>query len=125
MWTDTRLSTQSNGLITMIIQCACDKMCKNQRGLKIHQSRMKCKEQQRVPQCTDLRSGETEEEQGQEAPHSTQSLRVVHAVQPNIASQTVRIRWPRASQTTDWDRFDEDIDLALETIAKGEVERRL
>lgn len=62
--------------------CLCGKICKNARGLKIHQSRMKCLEKQQAPQCTRLVPGESEEEQGLEAPHRAQSLQVVLSLKP-------------------------------------------
>lgn len=41
------------------------------------------------------------------------------------SSKTEKIRWPKASQTKEWQRFDEDVDLVLESMAKGDVEKRL
>lgn len=40
--TEPRMTTQENGITTTIIQCICGKTCKNEKGLKIHQGRMKC-----------------------------------------------------------------------------------
>ncbi len=78
----------------------------------------------RAPQHSDFQFDETEEEQGQESSHITWSFDVVQAVQWNIPSQNVQIRWPKARQTTEWQRFYKDVDLVLETMAKGDVERR-
>lgn len=41
------------------------------------------------------------------------------------SSKTEKIRWPKANQTKEWQRFDEDVDLVLESMAKGDVEKRL
>lgn len=101
----------------------CGMICKNEKGLKIHQTKMKCKERLQAPQCTGLAPGETEEEQGQEAPHRAQSLQVVQTVPSNRQSEKRRIRWPQASKTAEWQTFDEDADK--EVTAKGDVERRL
>ena len=103
----------------------CGKICKNEKGLKIHQTRMKCKERLEAPQCTGLEPGETEEEPGPEAPHRAQSLQVVQTVPSIRKSEKRRIRWPQASKTAEWQKFDEDADMVLEVTAKGDVERRL
>jgi hypothetical protein len=52
--------------------CSCGKVCKNEKGVKIHQSRMKCRTQSQT-----LRKGQpdkTVEEMGQEKHHSAQNL---------------------------------------------------
>ncbi|XP_073720025.1 uncharacterized protein [Misgurnus anguillicaudatus] len=105
--------------------CPCGKICKNARGLKIHQSRMKCLEQRQVPQCTGQVPGESEEEQGPEAPHRAQSLQVVQTVPPVMQPENRKIRWPQACKAAEWQTFDEDVDKVLEATAKGDVERRL
>ena len=57
--------------------CSCEKSCKNERGLKIHRTKMGC---QPILNLVDLqRKGqphETEEEMDQETHHSVQNLRV-------------------------------------------------
>ena len=40
--TDQRLPDNGNGQTTTTAVCRCGKICKNSRGLKIHQARMKC-----------------------------------------------------------------------------------
>ena len=37
-----KLTTNANGLLTTIAECVCGKVCKNPRGLKVHQAKMKC-----------------------------------------------------------------------------------
>ncbi len=34
--TDSRTTTQDKGITTTTIQCICGRICKNERGLKIH-----------------------------------------------------------------------------------------
>lgn len=53
--------------------CRCGKICKNGRGLKIHQSKMKCVQPEHNVQRTG-KPGETEERPGQEANHSSPNL---------------------------------------------------
>lgn len=119
------LTNHSNGETLTIRECLCGKICKNEKGLKIHLGKMKCKERLQASQCTDQGSGETEEEPGQEAPHSARSLQEVSAVPLSRQSETRRIRWPQASKTAEWQKFDLDVDMVLEATAKGDVERRL
>ncbi|KAK7901244.1 hypothetical protein WMY93_018013 [Mugilogobius chulae] len=38
---------------------------------------------------------------------------------------TEKIKWPKASQLNEWQRFDEDVELVLESVAKGDVDKRL
>jgi len=86
---------------------------------------MKCLESRQEPQCTGLVPGESEEEQGLEEPHRAQSLHVVQTVPPVMQPERRRIRWPQACKTTEWQKFDEDVDKVLEATAKGNAERRL
>jgi hypothetical protein len=124
--TDPRLPTNGNGDTTTTAVCRCGKTCKNSRGLKIHQARMKCLENEHVSQRTDATSDETQEEPSQEAPHSAQSLRVPLTVPPSLLPQAkVRIKWPQACKTAVWRQFDEDVDKVLEATEKGDVDRRL
>ncbi len=73
-------------------ECVCGKICKNEKGLKIHQSRMKCKERLQASQSTGLVPGETEEEPSPEAPHRAQSLQVVQTVPSTRQSEKIRNR---------------------------------
>ncbi|TWW74378.1 hypothetical protein D4764_14G0003790 [Takifugu flavidus] len=73
-----------------------NKLCKNQRGLKIHQAKMKCLEREVEVQRTGPGPGETQEQPGQEATHRSQSL-----------------------------HFDEDVSNIIQAIAKGDVDSRL
>lgn len=57
--------------------CICGKVCKNQRGLKIHMGKMKCKPNQSITQRTG-QPGETEEEVVQDTNHSDHSLHVLY-----------------------------------------------
>lgn len=56
------------------VMCHCGKICKNKRGLKIHQSRTNCGKEGSHEQRTAVAPGETQERSRQEAPHSTGDL---------------------------------------------------
>lgn len=66
--TDLRIMTQANGPTTTITRCICGKVCKNPRGLKIHQARMKCVDKETQVQRTGPVPGETQEEHGPDSP---------------------------------------------------------
>lgn len=74
--TDPRMTIQDNGITMMTTQCICGKICKNERGLKIHQGKMRCLTRSTVTQRTEVTSGQMQEELGPEATHSAQSLLV-------------------------------------------------
>lgn len=99
------------------VQHECGKLCKNKEGLKIHQSRMKCRELMQAPQCTgqDLLI----QELGQVATYRAQSLHLVRASSLNKNSEKMRIMWPQACKTSVWQKFDEDVDMVLEAT-RGE-----
>lgn len=67
----------------MNMTCICGKLCKNQHGLKIHQTRMKCLEWESEVQRTGPGPGETQEEPGQEASHRAQSLHIPESLNPS------------------------------------------
>ena len=105
-------------------RCICGKTCKNQRGLKTHQSRMKCLEVGNREQRAGASPGKTEEVQGQESYHSAQSLQ---ASVPLILGKESRkkIKWPPANNIGAWLDFDNDICEIIQSATKGDVERRL
>ncbi|XP_016087054.1 uncharacterized protein, partial [Sinocyclocheilus grahami] len=108
----------------MNVTCICGKLCKNHRGLKIHQARMKCLERESEVQRTGLEPGETQEEPGQEATHRAQSL---HAPEPPNPSRVVqqRIKWPPASKRSEWLQFEKDVSNTTQATAKGDADSRL
>lgn len=69
------------------VECVCRKVCKNLRGLKIHQAKMKCVQMVQESQCSGTMSGETQEEQGVESNHSALNLQVTQAPDPCRASE--------------------------------------
>ncbi|XP_057679566.1 uncharacterized protein LOC130908003 [Corythoichthys intestinalis] len=105
--------------------CICGKLCKNQRGLKIHQARMKCLERESEVQRTGPRPGETQEEPGQETLHRSQSLHVPESPNPSRVVPQQRIKWPPASRRSEWLQFDEDVSTIIQATAKGDVDCRL
>ncbi len=123
--TDTMLTDPGNGHTTMSTQCTCGKVCKNIRGLKIHQSRMKCLLGAEATQRTGVTLGETQEVPGLESPHSAQNLQVLQTNPSSIKSDRRWIKWPAASMTSLWKQFDDDVDQILEATAKGEADKKL
>ncbi|XP_048863711.1 uncharacterized protein LOC125738598 [Brienomyrus brachyistius] len=117
-------TTSENGISTTS-RCFCGKVCKNARGLKIHQSRMKCLEQESAAQRTGITPGETQEEPGPETTHSAQNLQVPSTPTPSRVVQNHRIKWPQAKQHGLWQQFDDDTSRIVNSTAKGGVESRL
>ena len=107
----------------MSSKCVCGKTCKNLRGLKIHQGRMKCLVEGRQEQRTGQDPDQTQEKQGQEVHHSTQSL---HAnVAPKSTSTTTNIKWPPSNSIGDWQNFDKDVCEIVRLSSKGNIEARI
>ncbi len=69
--TDSMVLDQGNGQTNTSKQCTCGKICKNERGLKIHQGKMKCLVGTGPTQRTGVQPGETQEEPGPETTHRT------------------------------------------------------
>lgn len=71
--------------------------------------------EQRTEAVPSTVSGETEEEQDPEPPHSVQNLQA--------PSEHRRVLWPAAHKGTEWRQFDEDVDAALEAASRGAVDQ--
>ena len=84
--TDNMESNQAFYPRTTAMICHCRKICKNIRGWKIHQARMKCQVETSQRQRTGAASGETQEAQGREAHHSAQSLQAEAQVSPKTSN---------------------------------------
>ncbi|XP_049337547.1 uncharacterized protein LOC125802987 [Astyanax mexicanus] len=112
----------------MRVTCPCGKICKNLRGLRIHQTRMGCtkrkQREQRTEPMPSIEPGETEEEQDPEQPYSVQNLHASQAV-PSRPSEHRQVLWPAANKETEWRQLDEDVDATLEAVSKGGVSQRL
>ena len=117
------LTEMNRNAQTTLSRCICGKTCKNQRGLKIHQSRMKCLEGGNREQSAGTSPGRTEEVQGQESYHSTQSLQASVPLTLGKESRK-KIKWPPANKGA-WQDFDNDICEIIQSATKGDVERRL
>lgn len=124
-WTDTMVSDTNNGKLTMNNQCICGKVCKNNRGVKIHQARMKCLGGGEAAQCTGVQPGEVQEGPGPESPHSVQNLYVLQTNAPTNKFSRRWIKWPADSMTSLWEKFDEDVNQILEATVKGEADGKL
>ena len=114
--TDLR-ETDGNAQTTM--RCICDKTCKNSRGLKIHQSRMKCLEVGNKEQRTNIIPGKTEEVRGQESPHRAQTL------QASIPLTQCIIQKDQVANKRAWMDFDANICELLQSSVKGDADKRL
>ena len=83
VWTDFTIPTPNyDQRITRMI-CDCGKECKNLRGLKIHQAKMKCMDERGQMPRTGLHPGETKEVNGQDSHHSAQSLHAIDRTTPS------------------------------------------
>lgn len=102
--TDSRLVTHANDR-TSNPHCICGKVCKNPCGLKIHKAQMKYLERESQVQCTGPRPGESQEEQGQEAPHSAQPPQMPAARKLGRVVQQ-QIKWPPANNKRGWNQFE-------------------
>lgn len=95
------LGIYSHRLGTTSTVCRCGKVCKNSRGLKIHQTKMTCLRTQ-VVQCTEpvlvTTLGETEEELGPESSHSAQNLQAPQALLLSWLSEHRQVLWPSANK---------------------------
>ena len=89
--------------------------------MKIHRGRTRCGKQDAQEHCTEV-SGEMEEDQSQEEPHSAQD----HQAQENLGSTSClperrsRVKWPALSNTQKQLDLDEELDKVLEAaLAEG------
>ena len=108
--------------------CSCGKVCKNNRGLKIHQGRMKCSQAVQVEQRTVTQiTGETERNPSQEANHSAENPKVSAEMPKTLKSITRKttVKWPPMSKNKEWEMFEEDVNKILDTALIGSVERKL
>jgi len=121
--------------------CVCGKVCKNAKGLKIHQSRMGCRPDREQRQYTDLPdslSGETPENHSQDEHHSAEDLHDDDQEQADestvfgtgLGSQSSRaepdssrlnhVKWPPMNDIQ-WRDFDTDVDKILELVSAGQL----
>ncbi|KAJ8356215.1 hypothetical protein SKAU_G00190090 [Synaphobranchus kaupii] len=92
-------------------KCRCGKVCKNSRGLKIHQTRMKCFEGEGASQRTGILPGETQET-GPEAPHRARSLQVAQQVHQCRPPEKQLLRQKHSGRLA---CSKEEIDLHIQT----------
>lgn len=118
---DEMETNQATNLRTTRLTCPCGKICKNMRGLKIHQTKMRCQVQSNQQQRAGIFPGET---QGREAHHSAQSLQAEVQVGPDTPFRR-KIKWPPASNKHAWHEFDVDISEILKITSRGSVDKRL
>lgn len=69
--------------------------------------------------------GKMEEGPGPDTPHSAQNLKAPQVTPQSRPSEHRRILWPADNKESEWHRFDEDVDSALEVTAKVDVDQRL
>ena len=115
-------------------QCTCGKRLKNEKGLKIHQSKMSCalsgqllQRAGEVPgpsiEVPDTDPDKTEEEPGPESPHRARSLQAAPVQSSSSRPEKHQIKWPTAKE--EWSRFDDDLNAILKSTAKGSAEQNL
>lgn len=113
---DTTVTTMENKRITrrltqttltgqvLEVKCHCGRVCKNAKGLNIHQSRIKCRRGEKQRQHTAETLGEMQEDSSQEATHSTGDLSAAVPPQshrrnspnttPDTESVREKVKWP-------------------------------
>ena len=105
--------------------CDCGKQCKNLRGIRIHQAKIKCMDKNGQMLRTGLIPGETKEVHGQDSHHSTQSILAIDQTIPCRLNYK-QIKWPSAKETvSEWLQFDEDVSEIIRTTSKGNADRWL
>ena len=82
----TRLIQRTLTGTTAETKCHCGKVCKNLKGLKIHQARTKCGSGKQQRERT-VNTDETTEDHSQEAHHSAEDLLPNEATQINIEEE--------------------------------------
>lgn len=119
------------------VKCHCAKTCKTTRGLKIHQASTKCGKEGSQVQRTVVAPGETQESSSQEALHSTGDLLAPVSPQdlrwdpsnasPECQTHTSRkwIKWPKMSDTKEWNQLDQDLEKLLEATLAGTAEQKV
>ena len=115
----TYILTQMSELSTMSTIAACYSDSKRRLSTKAKLCLIKGKQEQRTGQDPD----KTQEKQGQEIYHSTQSLH--ENVAPKPISTTTNIKWPPSKSIGDWKNFDKDVGETVRLSSKGNIEARL
>ncbi|XP_060603696.1 uncharacterized protein LOC132756599 [Ruditapes philippinarum] len=117
--------------------CSCGKVCKNERGLKIHRTKMGC-----APIANLLQRARQlgEEELDREEHHSVQSLQASDEEEEHIDSsekdtrenatesteqRRQKVKWPASTEKTSWKRFEDELDQMMEHVLVGKVDNKL
>ena len=85
---------------------------------------MRCLEKMSQWQRTRLQPGETEAEHDQVSPHRAQSLHLP-VFQSLDRIIKLRIKWPPANNTGEWQIFDDDMCEILQATSRGGVDKKL
>ena len=121
-------------------RCRCGKICKNLKGLRIHQGKSKCGSGRPRDERA-ANTGETEENHSQDEHHSAENLyhseeirnnrqeelgipNPLRAEADNSQERKERIRWPQTDDKK-WESFDEDMDKILDGTLVGDVEKKI
>ena len=124
--TDNRMTNIARNMEGNAV-CSCGKVCKNNRGLQIHQGRMKGSQAVQVEQRTVTQiTGERERKPSQEANHSAENPKVSAEMPKALKSITRKatVKWPPMSKSKEWKMFEEDVNKILDTALMGSVERK-
>jgi hypothetical protein len=121
--------------------CHCGKVCKNLKGLRIHQAKTKCGSVRRQEERSG-NTGQTEEDHSQDLHHRAEDLPLPEAAststereprdqeaqqvnaEPLTSTRLGKVKWP-TSDDKQWEAFDDDLDKILESMLIGEAERKI
>lgn len=108
--------TQANEQRTTNAVCICSKVCKNPKGLKIHQNGLSSEAMSDAIVLVDpaVEPGQKEDELSPESPHTTRNLRVTHVPPPGRKSDHRQVKWPVAN-STEWTKVGEHVDKTLKS----------
>ena len=121
---DTSETNTANAQRTSESTCSCGKTCKNLRGLRIHQAKMKCAVETENTQRVGVSPSKTEVEQVPVTNHSAQHHRGwTQSLPDRVISE--RIRWPPANNKKAWRDFDEDVSEIIQATSSGNIDQRL
>ena len=103
--------------------CKCGTVCKNEKGLRIHQGKAHKREKQQ--QRTARVVGQAEEVQNPDSNHSVQDHHAVDEGARQVEQRKGRIKWPASSKEIEWKHLEDDLMGILETTMKGNVTERI
>lgn len=120
--------------VTSEVKCQCGKICKNTRGLKIHQAKAKCGAETTLLQRSVATPCQAHVSTKPDAPHSTGDLlaTTLHQNHTTVNTDTSqqhqpankRVKWPMMNSNKEWQQLDKDAKKILEVALAGKAERK-